>query len=65
MPAAKRTMYAPRTTADPSAPPTTEMVTKSRKEIDRRPKAVAEILARAASQIDDENVVTTATNVFW
>ena len=35
-------------TADPSTPPITEIVTKSRNEIDCRPNAAAEMRARAA-----------------
>ena len=46
---------------EPSAPPTTEIVTRLQSEIDGSPNAEAAILASTASQSDDANVVTTAT----
>ena len=48
-------------TAEPSTPPTTEMVTKSRNEMDSSPNTSADIRARAARNSAEENVVMTPT----
>ena len=46
---------------EPSAPPTTEMVTRLHSEIEGRPNAEAATFASTASQSEEPNVVTTAT----
>src|SRR6266516_2753923 len=51
--------------ADPRTPPMTEIVTKSRNEIDRYPKASAARRASAARYSDEENVVMIPTYTFW
>ena len=45
---------------EPSAPPTTEIVTRLQIEMDGSPNAEAATLASTASQSDEANVVTTA-----
>src|SRR5262245_1326206 len=46
-----------RITAEPSTPPTTEIVTKSRNEMESSPKASAANRASTARYSEDENVV--------
>ena len=46
-------------TPEPRTPPTTEIVTKSRNEIEGRRNNAAAKRARSTSYSDDENVVTT------
>jgi len=49
---------------DPSAPPTTEIVTRSHTEIEVSPNAAAASFASTASHSEDKKVVTTATSTF-
>src|SRR5207248_1926178 len=54
-----------RTTAEEMIPPTIEITTKSRSEIDRRSNARAIDLARAASASDTTKVSVRAERTFW
>jgi hypothetical protein len=59
-----RPIVTSRITTEPSAPPTTEIVTRSHREIVCSPKAAATSFASSASHKDDANVVMTLTSTF-